>query len=240
MQGEPDQPLTAEADVRTRTQSDSGTPAPLEKVRRRRPGAGRRRDPRIDEQILVAARRVYMEAGWEGFKFDTIAKAASVSRDALYRRYESLEDLLWAVLLSGANLSLQMDTSDARTVLHDFGMELYDYFTKGGGALALRVHLEAWRFPELYRNYRDRLLDPQMKDYQKTITALLEREGVDVATVNVQALVEAINGAVMFHALLNQATPHDIGRTAASREFVKIQIDQALVVTGLVAVPERR
>src|ERR1700712_2259960 len=48
---------------------------------------GRPRDTDIDDRILVAAAEVWAERGWTGFNFDVIAKRASVSKDAIYRRY---------------------------------------------------------------------------------------------------------------------------------------------------------
>src|SRR5262249_5011364 len=81
--------------------SDVDTPAVRATERKRK--RGRPRDRGIDERIIHAATAVYAERGWTGFNFDVIARRAGVSKDAIYRRYESPVALLLASW-SGARL----------------------------------------------------------------------------------------------------------------------------------------
>jgi len=53
----------------------------------RRPG--RPRDPRIDEAVLVAARELLGEVGYQRLTYDAVAQRAGVHRPAVYRRWPS-------------------------------------------------------------------------------------------------------------------------------------------------------
>jgi len=60
---------------------------------------GRRRDPTIDERVLVAARASLVENGWDGTSVRGIAQRAEVSRPAIARRWPSKAHLVLEALL---------------------------------------------------------------------------------------------------------------------------------------------
>lgn len=59
---------------------------------------GRPPDPRVEEQIVVAARRVIVAEGWRGLTFDNVARSAGVARSTLYRRYGTVSGLMLALM----------------------------------------------------------------------------------------------------------------------------------------------
>jgi AcrR family transcriptional regulator len=177
---------------------DGQLPAP----RRRKPGGGRRRDPDIDARVLLAARDVYAELGWAGFHFDRVAKGAQVSRDVLYRRYSDREALLIDAL-ADAVLPTVAGEGPIRDRLMTYARDIYTYFTSADGISSLRIHLEAKQFPELYEMYRSRVVDP---NFDVNISALNEaaRRGDLRETADPVAVLEAIGGGVLIHALYSQ------------------------------------
>lgn len=60
---------------------------------------GRPRDPRIDADVLAAAREMLLEVGWEQLSMRGIAARAGVSRAALSRRWTSKAHLVLDALL---------------------------------------------------------------------------------------------------------------------------------------------
>lgn len=62
-------------------------------------GAGRPRDPRIDTDVLAAARELLVEVGWDQLSLRGIAARAGVSRAALARRWSSKAHLVLDALL---------------------------------------------------------------------------------------------------------------------------------------------
>lgn len=200
--------------------------------RRRKPGGGRRRDPDIDARVLLAARDVYAESGWAGFHFDRVAKSAGVSRDVLYRRYTDQEALLLDAL-ADAVLPTVAGGGPIRDRLMTYARDIYTYFTSADGISSLRIHLEARQFPELYEKYRSRVVDP---NFEVNISALNEaaRQGDLRETADPVAVLEAIGGGVLIHALYSQhagaakgASPLSPDRLeAALRSFVALALDE--------------
>ncbi|MGW8815909.1 TetR family transcriptional regulator [Gordonia terrae] len=196
--------------------------------RKRRPGGGRKRNPAIDARIIAAGREVYSRDGWAGFTVDAVAKAAGVSRDAVNRRYPDLADLLHGVCVNGQPPALTLESAgDVREVVYKHSVALYDYFASGEGPLLLRMHLEAKRFPAVYRSYRDNVTDPGRREMQATLTRMLADTEYPPSDEDVAIFIEMVTGAVLMHALTNQATEGDSDRTAVARESLRLLLEQA-------------
>jgi AcrR family transcriptional regulator len=191
-------PLTGVARKQPHNRDGDSDSSPAARVRRRRPGGGRRRDPDIDARVLHAARQAYAEFGWAGFHFDRVAKSAQVSRDVLYRRYADKESLLLDALTNAA-LPIVSGQGQIRDQLMTYAQEMYSYFTAADGIASLRIHLEAAQFPELYRAYRSRVVDP---NFEVNVAALDQavRNGEIRRGANSVAVLEAIGGGVLIHA----------------------------------------
>lgn len=196
--------------------------APSESRRRRRPGGGRRRDPDIDLRILVAARQTYAEFGWSGFHFDRVAKAAQVSRDVIYRRYPDREALLLDALADAMLPAVDGD-GPIREQLMRYARDIYRYFTSAEGIASLRVHLEGQQFPQLYQAYREQVVDPNFITNIAALDAAAHCGGLR-ETIDTVAVLEAIGGGVLIHALFSQHT----GATADSTAPREDQLEAAL------------
>jgi len=58
------------------------------------PAVGRPRSPDVDAAILEAALALFVEGGLGAVSFEQIAKRSGVSRTAIYRRWESKEEII--------------------------------------------------------------------------------------------------------------------------------------------------
>lgn len=63
-----------------------------------RRGPGRPSDPKRQQQILDAARRLFFERGFHGVTVNEIGRAAGATGASLYRHFESKEDVLLALM----------------------------------------------------------------------------------------------------------------------------------------------
>jgi AcrR family transcriptional regulator len=224
-------PATRGARKQPPQESAGGDAVSTQPARRRRPGGGRRRDPDIDARVLHAARQTYAEFGWVAFHFDRVAKSAQVSRDVLYRRYADKESLLLDAL-ADAVLPTVSGNGPIRDQLMTYARDIYEYFTSADGVASLRIHLEANQFPELYRAYRSRVVDP---NFDVNIAALDQaaRNGELRKSADSLAILEAIGGGVLIHALYSQragatreAVPLSRNRLEATlRNFVDLALD---------------
>ncbi len=66
------------------------------------PGAGRPRDPSIDERVGAAARALLVEEGWDATTVRGVARRACVSRAAVLRRWPSKAHLVLDAVIGSA------------------------------------------------------------------------------------------------------------------------------------------
>ncbi|QLL09849.1 TetR/AcrR family transcriptional regulator [Mycobacterium vicinigordonae] len=160
---------------------------------------GRRRDPAIDDKIRQAARTLYAREGWAGFHFDGVARAAGVSKDAVYRRYPDAQALLLDAL-SELTFPVLQEGKPIEEALVGYACGVFSYFAGGDGYANLRVHVDAVQYPEVLQKYRDRVVEPQLA----RAVAVLERaraQGQLHPDTSCAAVIEALGGAVMIYAL---------------------------------------
>ncbi|KUI29207.1 hypothetical protein AU194_20215 [Mycobacterium sp. GA-2829] len=84
-----------------------------------------------------------------------------------------------------------------------YARDIYAYFTSPEGIASLRIHLEAAQFPDLYRTYRARVVDP---NFDVNITALDDavRQGQLREMADPVAILESVGGGILIHALYSQ------------------------------------
>jgi AcrR family transcriptional regulator len=77
----------------------------------RRPAGrpGRRRDDSKDDAILVAARELIAERGYEGMTMDAVAERAGTGKATVYRRWPSKVELTVDAVICGQQLILRVD-----------------------------------------------------------------------------------------------------------------------------------
>lgn len=80
-------------------------------------GPGRPRDPRIEEAILLAARRRLVSDGYAQMTLADVAKDAGVSRPTIYLRFPTKHDLVVAALDYGVARDAAGQDADALTAL---------------------------------------------------------------------------------------------------------------------------
>lgn len=124
--------------------------------------AGRRRDPTIDARLRQAARILYGREGWAGLHFEGVARAAGVSKDAVYRRYADAQSLLLDALSDQA-LPALADDVPVEEALVAYACEVFAYFASGNGYANLRVHIDAAQYPDVLHGYRTRVVEPQIQ-----------------------------------------------------------------------------
>lgn len=117
---------------------------------------GRRADPSKDEAILEAASALFTERGY-GVSIDEIAAAAGVSKQTIYARYASKQDLLNAVVHRTAEdlvSPLSIGASSPEQALMKFGERFIEVvFSPAKVAMQRLIIAEAAQFPDLARAY---------------------------------------------------------------------------------------
>ncbi|AQT80004.1 TetR family transcriptional regulator [Mycolicibacterium litorale] len=87
----------------------------------REPARGRPRDPRTDEAIMAATRRLLTRVGYEEVSMESIAREAKVSRPTIYRRWPSKAHVVFEAAFGAAGGGQTVPRSgDFETDLREF------------------------------------------------------------------------------------------------------------------------
>ena len=77
-------------------------------------GRGRPRSAQVDEAVLRTARELLAEEGYGGFSIDRLAARAGVGKAAVYRRWSSRAEIVFAAVVSDLHAGPQEDTGSLR------------------------------------------------------------------------------------------------------------------------------
>lgn len=75
---------------------------------------GRPRDSRVDHAILAATRELLAEVGYAALTMDAVAARAGIGKAAIYRRYATRQEMVFAAAVHGRALTIPADTGSLR------------------------------------------------------------------------------------------------------------------------------
>ena len=112
-------------------------------------GAGRPRDPQVDERVQQAACELYGRVGWSGFSIDAVAREAKVGKSSIYLRWRDQTTLLLETLESRIVVPYDTDTGSLRGDLVVLARSILTILLGESGSVLLRLSAEARAVPEL-------------------------------------------------------------------------------------------
>lgn len=192
---------------------------------------GRPRDADVDHRILEAARDIYLHRGWSGFNFDVVAKAASVSKDAIYRRYQSRQQLLLKSLRVRPGFEEDPGHDRGlRSLLIQVATENLDRWLDPEGFLLLRVFVESASNPELGEAYHAEVALVHIRHLRQVVRHAID-DGTLTSIASPTAFIDALLGGLLMHVI---ATPPDLREQmkAKAGEFVVEHVDLLLRGAG--------
>ena len=78
---------------------------------------GRPRDSRVDHAILAVTRELLVEAGYAALTMDAVAARAGIGKAAIYRRYATKQEMVFAAAVHGRAIRIPADTGSLRADL---------------------------------------------------------------------------------------------------------------------------
>lgn len=158
----------------------------------------------MEVRVYDAVLEVYWETSWRGFTFDAVARKAKVGRAALYRRWDSKEDLLVQALEARSPLSTPIDTGTVRDDLIELSEQLTHGYAELSGLVSLRVTLDAMVNPDLLSHLTDTLNQSRFVTTRQIVQRAVMRGELPSET-STTLLLELVTGAVLTRALFAQA-----------------------------------
>lgn len=137
---------------------------------------GRPRDGRIDHAVLQAARRLLEEVGYDGFTIDDVAARAAVSRAAIYRRFASKAELVFASSVHGLDATPPADTGSLRGDLLAMARFVRDDMSRSEARQAAPALVaELARDPDLVTRFRQTFVAKEQADFAALVERALDR-----------------------------------------------------------------
>ena len=173
-------------------------------------GAGRPRDPRIDEAILQATTELLVDIGYSNLTMAAVAERAGTTKTALYRRWSSKAELVHEAVFPAAPSALANTPGDFGTHVRAMVIATRDVFATPVLRAALPGLLAdvtadpelnarvTQRFQELFATVRERLAEAVQR-------------GEARADVDPDRMIELIGGAAILRLLLSPTAELDDG-----------------------------
>ncbi|RST15225.1 TetR/AcrR family transcriptional regulator [Streptomyces sp. WAC05374] len=169
---------------------------------------GRPRDGHIDRAVLAAARELLTEVGYARVTMDATAARAGVGKAAIYRRFGSKAELLFAAAVHDMGIEPPPDTGSLHGDLHALARLIHERL---GNPLARQVTpalmAEMVRSPELAARLQQTFVAQQRADF----VVLLERAAQrgELAGPHDPALAHLLLSGPVFMALFAFHDPVD-------------------------------
>lgn len=188
-------------------------------------GAGRPRDPRIDESILRATAELLVEIGYSSLTIAAVADRAGTTKTALYRRWSSKAELVHEAAFPAASSALAQQSGDFAADVRAMVARARDVFTTPVVRAALPgVVADVAADPELNARVTERFHGAF--DAVRARLADAVRRGEAHPEIDPDRLIEMIGGATMMRLLM-----------APDAEFGDEWVDQTamILVRGVLA-----
>jgi AcrR family transcriptional regulator len=159
---------------------------------------GRRRDGTIDARVLGIANRHLAERGFAGLSFSAIAEEANTTRQALYRRWPTMERLVGDSIRVAGNRAAVCLSDDTRAYL-EHELELWVEVDSNAG-VALAGAMLAQDTPEDARVcFREHVLAPRRQRMTDILSHALAVGRIDADADVAGAVGLAIGAAYVAH-----------------------------------------
>jgi AcrR family transcriptional regulator len=184
----------ADTTKRTRTGDRAESDRPTAKT-----GAGRPRNPQMEQRVRDAACRLYGRVGWAGFTIDTVAREAHVGKSSIYLRWPDNTALLLDTLEARIDLPTDIDTGSVRGDLLALSLSIFRMLTGDAGDALLRLSGEARLVPELAPRW-EMFMAANVSAVRNMIRRAIDRHDLSRNT-SVTLLLDALIGGILMQCL---------------------------------------
>ncbi|MFI6641847.1 TetR/AcrR family transcriptional regulator [Streptomyces sp. NPDC050504] len=131
---------------------------------------GRPRDTQIDGTVLAAAREMLTEVGFAGVTMDAVAARAGVGKAAIYRRFGSKAELLFAAAVHGMDIEPPPDTGSLRGDIRAMAGLAHERLSAPAARVVTPALMtEMGRDPALVARFQDTFIAQEHKDLTEIV-----------------------------------------------------------------------
>lgn len=162
-------------------------------------GRGRPRDPRTEQAITEAARRLLARDGYDQVTIEAIAREAGISRPTVYRRWPSKTHLVFDAVFGTAEVGDVLTSSgDFESDLRQFVAGVLEFWRAPDvAAAALGILADRHRDPELFIRTQQ-LLDEKTRTAFGALIGVGIDQGVLDADTDIEITYDALVGTSFY------------------------------------------
>lgn len=164
-------------------------------------GRGRPSDPNIEARILSATLELYGDLGWARLNLDLIARHAKVGKAALYRRWQTKEQIMTAALRSSKITVADFDTGTLRGDLVFVGQVTVESLLGEHGSARMRAMIDAKIYPELFEGEIAEFRNERIIGGREIVFRAIERGEIAKGT-SPALILDAVAGTIEHHFLM--------------------------------------
>lgn len=171
---------------------------------------GRPRETRVDEAITAAVRDLLAEVGYAGLTVDAVAARAGVGKAAIYRRYATKQEMVFAAVIHGQVLEVPPDSGSLLGDLTALARVIVGHLSTPGASSALINLLgDVANDPALAERFRWTFVEPERAGNAELLERAVHRGELEEMP-DVDLLHAVFGGAVMSWLFISHHDPHDL------------------------------
>lgn len=191
-----------------------------------RVGAGRPRDPRVDEVILEATRDLLVKVGYRGLAVDAVARRAGVSRTTVRLRWKSKAELVFDAVSPDPEILVVPDTGSLEGDIRGCVNNTVVLFRSAPMRAAFQGLVDDVRnHPEVRDALGERIYRPSIEGFSALLARAMER-GEIRQPVDPDVLLDIVAGSTLYRLTVSGGDP---------KRLVEQLV--AIVSAGLAAAP---
>jgi AcrR family transcriptional regulator len=166
------------------------TPAPPAAVAPAATKRGRPRNERVEQAVLAATVDLVAEHGYAGLTVEAVAARSGVAKSTVYRRWPGKDELLIDALNTVKGPLAQLPGGTVEYELKWLMEHMRRAWLTGNhGMIMRRLAAEGSDQPELYRRFRERVVEPR-----RAITRSVLQRGIAEGSIRPDIDVDAVIG----------------------------------------------
>ncbi len=162
---------------------------------------GRPVDPDIEPRVLGATLEVYGEVGWAGFTIDAVARNSRVGKAAIYRRWESKQQLIAEAIGSLRGAEGFEVTGHLRDDLTRLAQLLLGRYTGPHGLVYVRAMVDEKVYPEVLGAELAKVRQATVRGGRKIVQAAIDTGELPPGTT-ASLMMDSLAGTIVHRVLM--------------------------------------
>lgn len=163
----------------------------------------------MDEAITRTTRELLAEVGYTGLTMDAVARRAGIGKAAIYRRYATKQEMVFAAAVHGETLEVPPDTGSLHGDLAALARVIIGHLTNPASSALLNLLGEIATDPALAATFTANFVEPEREGNAELLRRAVRRGDLEQLP-DIEVFHAVFGGAVMSWLFISRLDPHDL------------------------------